>query len=66
MTQQELAAAADCSLSYVRLLEAGFSPARSEVLTRVGVVLGLNANEARAGDSDLAKTSGAGGGHVQP
>ena len=35
LTQQELAARADCSLAYVTMLERGLSPSRSNVLPRI-------------------------------
>ncbi len=66
LTQQGLASAADCSLSYVRLLEAGFKPAHSDVLPRVARALGLlppNKVEARADNADLEKSTDAGGHH---
>lgn len=35
LTQQQVAAGASCSLSYIRLLERGFVPVESDVLPRV-------------------------------
>ena len=42
LTQQELATRAGCSLSYLVMLEMGFSPARSAVLPRIIRVLNEN------------------------
>lgn len=39
LSQQVLAEKAGCSVSYVRVLEQGFAPDRSEVLPRVLAVL---------------------------
>ncbi len=59
LTQQQLATLAGCSMAYVRVIEAGYTPAQSDVLPRVFAVL----NERRQdGHPGVAKTSGAGGG----
>jgi transcriptional regulator with XRE-family HTH domain len=64
LTQQQLAAAADCSLSYVRLLESGFAPASSDVLPRIAAALVTETSNVAIDSRDVAKTSDAGGGHV--
>jgi transcriptional regulator with XRE-family HTH domain len=42
LSQQELAARAGCSVSFVGLLEGGYLPANSDVLPRVLSVIGLS------------------------
>ena len=39
LTQQQLAQRAGCSMAYVRVIEAGYTPAQSDVLPRVFAVL---------------------------
>lgn len=59
MTQQVLAERADCSVSYVRLLEAGMTPQTSAVLPRIAAVLDLN-DDAPAGNGRVGKERDAG------
>lgn len=50
LSQEALARRADCSTAYVRLLERGFEPQRSDVLPRIAQALGLTtipSNESR-------------------
>jgi transcriptional regulator with XRE-family HTH domain len=49
LTQQALAAAAECSLSAVRLYEAGFTPTRSPTRDRIAHVLDALEREPRGG-----------------
>jgi transcriptional regulator with XRE-family HTH domain len=48
LSQQQLAAAADCSLSMVRMLEAGYRPQPSTVLDRVLEVLDIDQTSGRS------------------
>jgi transcriptional regulator with XRE-family HTH domain len=63
LTQQELAERAGCSISYVRLLERGYAPSFSEVITRLERVL----NEKRPGGHQVVlRTSAAEQGRHEP
>jgi len=55
LSQQELAHRAACSVSYVALLEKGFTPASSSVLRRIAAV--LEDDERRVGSATLGTTS---------
>ncbi len=46
LSQQQVAVRAECSIGYVRLLERGFEPRRSDVLPRVLAVLHNGADPA--------------------
>jgi len=59
LTQQQLASLAGCSMAYIRVIEAGYTPAQSEVLPRVLAALNESSPEGEPGST---KTSGAGGG----
>jgi ribosome-binding protein aMBF1 (putative translation factor) len=71
LSQEQLARRADCSTAYVRLIEAGYAPGRSDVIPRVLRALGLKTGEKRpslslnesspAGKPGSTKTTDAGG-----
>jgi transcriptional regulator with XRE-family HTH domain len=58
LTQQQVAFKADCSLSYIRLLEQGFLPEHSDVLPRVLRALELPHDEERPGHHPEALQKG--------
>lgn len=45
LSQEQLARRADCSTAYVRLIEAGYAPARSDVLPRIAGVLNIEVDD---------------------
>jgi transcriptional regulator with XRE-family HTH domain len=64
LTQERLSALVGCSLSYVRLLEAGYRPGSSAVLDRVAAV--LNDERRRVITPAARETSGVrSAGHVE-
>lgn len=61
LSQQRVAELAGCSLTFVRVLEAGYAPVTSNVLPRIHAVLdGPTQSSAPAGNGGAA-TSSAGG-----
>ena len=60
LTQQDVAVRAGCSVSYVRLLESGYLPEASEVLDRIGSVLGPAHDDAPADNGRVGKERDAG------
>ena len=63
LSRQKLASLADCSVSYLQLLEGGFTPADSSVIPRIMRVL----NEKRPGGNQVAlKTASARDGRHAP
>lgn len=64
LSQQQLATIAGCSMSYVKLLEAGYTPSTGDVLPRI--MRTLNDYEpAASGLVVKASTADLGDGHVQ-
>jgi transcriptional regulator with XRE-family HTH domain len=62
LTQQQLAEIVGCSMSYVRLLEAGFTPSEGEVLPRIERALAvLDATNANAPSDHLEASPISGG-----
>jgi transcriptional regulator with XRE-family HTH domain len=62
LSQQALAERAGCSVSYVRLLEAGYSPDVSAVLDRITAA--LTDEERQAGSPDALQISAGQGRHA--
>ncbi len=63
LSQQRLAELAGCSLTFVRVLEAGYEPATSAVLPRILAVLdGSTTSEATVDGRGSAKTAVRGAG----
>jgi transcriptional regulator with XRE-family HTH domain len=64
LSQQRLAELAGCSLTFVRVLEAGYEPATSAVLPRILAVLdGSTTSNGTAGNGAVAKLAVMGDGH---
>jgi transcriptional regulator with XRE-family HTH domain len=65
LSQQRLAELAGCSLTFVRVLEAGYEPATSAVLPRILAVLdGSTTSRGPAGNGTSAKSAVQGDGHA--
>jgi transcriptional regulator with XRE-family HTH domain len=61
LSQQRLAELAGCSLTFVRVLEAGYAPVTSNVLPRIEAVLdGPTQSSAPGGNGGAATSSGVG------
>jgi transcriptional regulator with XRE-family HTH domain len=64
LSQQRVAELAGCSLTFVRVLEAGYEPVTSNVLPRIEAVLdGRKTSEGPAGNGTSAKLAVMGDGH---